>query len=154
MLGSVYQTIPKFIRSPTWLRLRQLPFQNALILFRFSFWASMLCYILRCSLCSDHPALGTMDGLMREGLESIMNCTLNDIQWLQAALPIRYVYIYYIYIYIYIYMYIYIYCMYIYIYIYIDVYIYIVCIYIYIYIYMCVCVCVCVIIHKKIIVVL
>src|SRR6218665_3182199 len=125
MLGSVYQTIPKFIRSPTWLRLRQLPFQNALILFRSSFGASMLCYILRCSLCSDHPALGTMDGLMRSGLESIMNCTLNDIQWLQTALPIS-MYIY-IYIYIYVYIYVYIYFMYIYI----DVYIY--CIYIYIY---------------------
>src|SRR6218665_3023289 len=32
---------------------------------------------------------GTLDGLMRTGLESIVNCTLNDIQLLQAALPIR-----------------------------------------------------------------
>lgn len=71
------------------VRLRQLPSQNALILLRSSFGASKLSYILRCSPCSDHPALGTLDGLMRTGLESIVNCTLNDIQWLQAALPIR-----------------------------------------------------------------
>ena len=56
---------------------------------RSSFGASKLSYLLRCSPCSDHPALGTLDGLMRSGLESIVNCTLNDIQWLQAALPIR-----------------------------------------------------------------
>ena len=30
-----------------------------------------------------------MDGLMRSGLEKIINCSLNDTQWLQATLPIR-----------------------------------------------------------------
>src|SRR6218665_3879458 len=70
-------------------RLRQLPSQNALILLRSSFGASRLSYLLRCFPCFDHPALGTLDGLMRSGHEAIVNCSLNDHQWLQAALPIR-----------------------------------------------------------------
>jgi hypothetical protein len=70
-------------------RLRHLPSQSALILLRSSFGASKLSYLLRCAPCSDHPALDTLDGLMRSGLEAIVNCTMNDLQWLQATLPIR-----------------------------------------------------------------
>src|SRR6218665_99741 len=68
-------------------RLRQLPSQNALILLRPYFGVSKLSYILCCSPCSDHPALGTLDRLMRTGLKSTVNLTLNDIQWLQACFP-------------------------------------------------------------------
>ena len=36
-----------------------------------------------------HPALGRMDDEIRRGLENILNISLNDIQWIQATLPIR-----------------------------------------------------------------
>ena len=61
-----------------------MPSQDALILLRSSFGALRLC-----SPCFDHPALGTLDGLIRSGLETIVNCSLNDHQLLQAVLPIR-----------------------------------------------------------------
>ena len=66
-----------------------MPSQNALILLRSSFGASKLGYLLRCSPCHGLPALESLDLLMRSGLENIVNCSLNDHQWLQAALPIR-----------------------------------------------------------------
>lgn len=69
--------------------MRSLPSQNALVLLRSSFGASKVGYLLRCSPCYGHPALETLDGIQRSGLESIVNCTLNDLQWLQASLPIR-----------------------------------------------------------------
>ncbi len=34
--------------------------------------------------------LETIDGQMRQGLERILNIRLNDTQWVQATLPIRY----------------------------------------------------------------
>src|SRR6218665_1868507 len=43
---------------------------------------------LRCSPCQDHPILGRLDEMMREGLERIINISLNKHQWMQVSLPI------------------------------------------------------------------
>src|SRR6218665_3199559 len=69
--------------------MRGLPTQNALILLRSSFGASRLSYLLRCSPCFEHPDLVRLDGLQRAGLDSIINCSLSEIQWLQATLPLK-----------------------------------------------------------------
>src|SRR6218665_1599170 len=63
--------------------------QVALILLRSSFGAARLTFLLRTAPCHAHPALGTMDDEIRRGLENILNISLNDIQCLQATLPIR-----------------------------------------------------------------
>ena len=55
---------------------------------RASFGATKLTYLLRTGPPYGHPALEKMDVEMRSGLESILNMSLNDIQWLQATLPI------------------------------------------------------------------
>jgi len=70
-------------------RMIKLPSQNALILLRSSFGATKLSYLLRCSPCLGHPALTRLDDLLRQGLESIVNCSLNNYQWLQSTLPIK-----------------------------------------------------------------
>jgi len=62
---------------------------ESLILLRSSFGSKKLSYMLRCSPCLGHPALSILDDLLRQGLESIVNCSLNNHQWLQAALPIK-----------------------------------------------------------------
>src|SRR6218665_806533 len=62
---------------------------ESLILLRSSFGSKKLNYILKCSPCLGHPALSILDDLLRQGLESIVNCSLNNHQWLQAALPIK-----------------------------------------------------------------
>src|SRR6218665_348668 len=56
---------------------------------RFYFGASRLNYLLRCSPCFEHPDLVRLDGLQRAGLDSIINCSLSDLQWLQATLPLK-----------------------------------------------------------------
>jgi len=63
--------------------------QAALILLRASFGAAKLTYMLRTAPCHGHPLLEKMDDQMRRGLEDILNVNLNDIQWMQATLPIR-----------------------------------------------------------------
>ena len=42
-----------------------------------------------CVPCVGHPFLTVFDNLLREGISSITNSLLSDIQWLQASLPIR-----------------------------------------------------------------
>src|SRR6218665_3713462 len=69
--------------------MKGLPSQNALILLRSSFGASRVNYLLRCSPCHEHPGLVKLDGLQRAGLESLVNCSVNDLKWLQATIPIR-----------------------------------------------------------------
>src|SRR6218665_135817 len=64
--------------------------QGALILLRSCFGAQKLTYLLRSAFCWDHPMLEMIDGQMRQGLERILNIRPNDIQWVQAILPIRY----------------------------------------------------------------
>src|SRR6218665_2792275 len=63
--------------------------QAALILLRASFGAAKLTFLLKTATCYAHPALGRMDDEIRRGLENILNISLNDIQWIQATLPIR-----------------------------------------------------------------
>src|SRR6218665_83856 len=63
--------------------------QAALILLRASFGAAKLTFLLRTAPYYAHPALGRMDDEIRRGLENILNISLNDIQWMQATLPIR-----------------------------------------------------------------
>ena len=46
-------------------------------------------HTLRCVTCAGHPSLTVIDNLLREGISSITNSLLSDIQWLQASLPIR-----------------------------------------------------------------
>src|SRR6218665_2490288 len=70
-------------------RLIKLPSQNALILLRSSFGATKLSYLLRCSPCLGHQSLEIYDELLRQGLQSIVNCPMSDYQWLQATLPIN-----------------------------------------------------------------
>ena len=67
----------------------QLPAQSSLTLLRSSFGAPKLSHVLRCSPCQDHPTLGQLDEIMRNGLERIINISLNKHQWMQASLPIR-----------------------------------------------------------------
>src|SRR5688572_18011752 len=64
--------------------------QRALLLLRSCLGAAKMTYLLRTCPCWDHPLLETMDHQTRTGLEKIVNTELNDIQWLQASLPIRY----------------------------------------------------------------
>src|SRR6218665_3478272 len=63
--------------------------QAALILLQASFGAAKLTFLLRTAPCYAHPALERMDDKICRGLENILNINLNDIQWLQATLPIR-----------------------------------------------------------------
>src|SRR6218665_2679937 len=63
--------------------------QAALILLRASFGAAKLTLLLRIAPCYAHPVLGRMDIEIRRGLENILNISFNNIQWLQATLPIR-----------------------------------------------------------------
>ena len=46
-------------------------------------------YTLRCVPCAGHPSPTVFDNLLREGISSIINSLLSDIQWLQVRLPIR-----------------------------------------------------------------
>ena len=46
-------------------------------------------HTLRCVPCAGHPSVTVFDNLLREGISSITNLLLSDIQWLQASLPLR-----------------------------------------------------------------
>src|SRR6218665_1375098 len=46
-------------------------------------------YILRCSPCSGHHLLENFDELQRTGLETVVDCSLNETQRLKASLPVR-----------------------------------------------------------------
>ena len=70
-------------------RLKVLPSHDALILVRSSFSVPRLMHTLRCVPCAGYPSLTVFDNLLREGISSITNSLLSDIQWLQASLPIR-----------------------------------------------------------------
>jgi hypothetical protein len=63
--------------------------QSALMLLRSCFGAPKLTYLLRSAPCWGHPLLEKIDTQMRHGLQKILNIELNDIQWLQATLPVR-----------------------------------------------------------------
>ena len=63
---------------------------DAFILLRSSFSVRRLMHTLRCVRCAGHPSLTVFDNLLREGISSITNSLLSDIQWLQASHRIRY----------------------------------------------------------------
>ena len=71
-------------------RLSLLESHDALVLLRSCFSASKLMYLLRCSPCYGHPKLDVFDNLLKDGLSRITNTDLNEIQWLQASLPVRF----------------------------------------------------------------
>src|SRR6218665_1739233 len=77
------------VLSRAFERMIKLPSPNALILLRSSFGATKLSYLLRCSPCLGHPAKTRLDDLLRQGLEAIVNCSLNNYQWLQSTLPLK-----------------------------------------------------------------
>ena len=56
---------------------------------RSLFSVPRLMHTLRCIPCAEHPSLTVFDNLLREGINSIINSLLSNIQWLQASLPIR-----------------------------------------------------------------
>ena len=61
-------------------RLKVLPSHDTLILLRSSFGVPRLMHTLRCVPCAEHPSLTVFDNLMREGISSITNSLLSDIQ--------------------------------------------------------------------------
>ena len=61
-------------------RLKTICAHNALILLRSSFSVPRLLHILRCTPCDLHPLLGTHDDLLREGISTICNFNLGDLQ--------------------------------------------------------------------------
>jgi len=70
-------------------RLQHIARQDALLILRCSLGSPRLMHILRCTNCCDHPRLVVYDGMLRGGIEKILNAVLTDIQWAQASLPIR-----------------------------------------------------------------
>lgn len=69
-------------------RLSELDSHDALFLLRNSFALPRFTYLLRCAPCFDVPALLECGTFLRETLESILNCRLDDDQWAQASLPV------------------------------------------------------------------
>ena len=45
-------------------------------------------YILRTSLCSGNQALEEFDATLRASLTTIVNCSLTDMAWNQATIPV------------------------------------------------------------------
>ena len=70
-------------------RLSLIHSHDALVLLKNSLSLPKLMYFLRTSDFSDNHLLLTFDNILRSGLSSILNVELNDIQWLQASLPVR-----------------------------------------------------------------
>ncbi|KAI5635377.1 reverse transcriptase (RNA-dependent DNA polymerase) domain-containing protein [Phthorimaea operculella] len=63
----------------------------ALILFRACFSLPKLTYVIRTTPTWLFPEeVSVVDGAIRNTAESVINVTLDDNQWLQASLPIRY----------------------------------------------------------------
>ena len=69
-------------------RLKLLSAHDALIFLRASFSAPKILHTLRSSPCAGHPILGQFDNLLRNGLCTITNSDLSDMQWIQASLPV------------------------------------------------------------------
>ena len=69
-------------------RLKLLSAHDALILLRASFSAPKILHTLRSSPCAGHPTLDQFDSLLRNGLCTITNSNLSDMQWIQASLPV------------------------------------------------------------------
>src|SRR6476469_335724 len=46
-------------------------------------------YHLRCTYSGDHPPLPVIDAMLRDLVCQILNVNLNDLQWDQASLPVK-----------------------------------------------------------------
>ena len=71
-------------------RLSLLESHDALVLLRSCFSAPKILYLLRCSPCYGHAKLEAFDNLLKNGLSRITNTDLNEVQWVQASLPVRF----------------------------------------------------------------
>ena len=62
---------------------------DALVILKHSLGSTRMLYVLRASPCTSNPALIQFDYLQRTAIEKIANCTLSDINWIQASLPVK-----------------------------------------------------------------
>jgi len=70
-------------------RLKLVSAHDALIILRNALSLPKLMYILRTSPCFDNDKLNLFDDFCRQGISSIVNVSLNDIQWSQVSLPVN-----------------------------------------------------------------
>ena len=70
-------------------RLRLLHAHHALLILKNSISLPSLLHILRSAPCCGHPALHKFEEVLRDSISSVLNVYLDDVQWLQASLPVR-----------------------------------------------------------------
>ena len=70
-------------------RIAQIDSHYALTILRNSLGVPKLLHMLRTSRCFDSSRLVEFDGILKSGLETILNVELSGSQWEQACLPIR-----------------------------------------------------------------
>ena len=70
-------------------RLSTFQTHDALCLLKNSIAMPKLLYILRTSPCANNPLLQVFDMKLKEGLQTILNVELSDLQWKQASLPVH-----------------------------------------------------------------
>src|SRR6218665_1487829 len=65
--------------------------QEALLILRSSLGALKMIHALQCHPSDKNPDLEIYDTTLRQGLEKILNVSLNDrpMQWTQATLPVQ-----------------------------------------------------------------
>lgn len=71
-------------------RLIDIGSHDALTVLRYSLSAPKVIFTLRSSPCFGHTLLTDFDNLQRNILSAIVNNSLNDSQWLQASLPVKF----------------------------------------------------------------
>ena len=69
-------------------RLPKLQAHDGLLILKNALSAPKLIYILRTSPCSGNQALQEFDATLRISLTAITNCSLSDMAWTQATLPV------------------------------------------------------------------
>ena len=69
-------------------RLPRLQAHDGLLILKNALSAPKLMYILRTSPCSNNQALEEFDDTLRTSLSTIANCSLSDMAWAQATLPV------------------------------------------------------------------
>ena len=70
-------------------RLNLLKAHDALVILKHSRSIPTLLHNLRSSYCGSHPSLQGFDDVLRQSLSEVLNVHLDDLQWLQASLPVR-----------------------------------------------------------------
>ena len=70
-------------------RLSTLQTHDALCLLKNSIAMPKLLYILPTSPCANNPLLQVFDMKLTDGLQTILNVELSDLQWKQASLPVH-----------------------------------------------------------------